>query len=159
MSEVIEEAKDNLSPGVRSLLARIDAYCAKMAPGMRLTDDQINMQQKELYLTLQAVLTQQSHSDFLAAFNGTVAKFKQYGNEALSTLHVSRNHYSVKLDSEQRRDFASWVNVFVILSKDNLRHALYKQVDPEKAYRGIPEIQRIRAMEHVNRMMAPNQPA
>lgn len=156
MSEAIEEVKDTLSPGVRSLLARIEAYCAKMAPGMRLTDDQINLHQKELYLTLQSVLSQNDHADFLAAFNGTVALFKKYGNGALSTLHVSRNHYSIKLDSVQRRDFASWVNVFVILSKDNLRKALYKQVDPEKAYRGISEMHRIRAMEHVNRMMAPN---
>jgi hypothetical protein len=155
MSEVIEEAKDTLSPGVRSLLARIEAYSAKMAPGMRLTDDQINLNQKELYLVLQSILSQDSHADFLAAFNGTIELFKKYGNEALSTLHVSRNHYSIKLDSAQRRDFASWVNIFVILSKENLRKSLFKQVDAEKAYRGISEIHRIRAMEHVNRLMAP----
>lgn len=152
----MSEAQTDLSPGVRSLLARLESYATKMAPGLRLTEDQINTNQKELYLVLHRVVTQPEHADFLAAFNGTVELFKKYGDDALSSLLVSRNHYSIRLDAMQRRDFASWVNIFVILSKESLRRSLIKQVDLEKAYRGIPEVQRIRVVGHVKTLMAYN---
>ena len=153
MSEEMK-AQDTVSLGVRSLLSRIESYAEKMAPGKRNTEDQINMEQKGLYLTLQAILTQKENKDFVDAFNGTVELFKRYGNDALSTMFVSRNHYSIKLDANARRDFAAWVNIFVILSKPNLRHLLIKQTDPAKAYRSLPELQNIRAVEHIARLMA-----
>lgn len=153
MSEEMK-AQDTVSLGVRSLLSRIESYAEKMAPGKRNTEDQINMEQKGLYLTLHAILTQKENKDFVDAFNGTVDLFKRYGNDALSTMFVSRNHYSVKLDANARRDFAAWVNIFVILSKPNLRHLLIKQTDPAKAYRSLPELQSIRAVEHIARLLA-----
>jgi len=154
MSEEMKEVQDTVSLGVRSLLARIENYAQKMAPGKRLTEDQINMEQKGLYLTIQSILTQRENKDFIDAFNGTIDLFKQYGDGALSSMFVSRNHYSVKLDSNARRDFAAWVNIFIILSKPNLRHLLIKQTDPEKAYRALPEIQMIRAVDHIKRLLA-----
>lgn len=153
MNESAYDDRASLSPGVRSLLARLDTYADKMQPGKRLTTDQINTNQKELYLILQAVLSQPTHQDFVDAFNGTIAGFRKYGNGALSTLLASRNFYSVKLDLDQRRSFSAWINVFVILSKESLRRVLIKQVDLAKAYQDLSEVHGIRAVAHARKLM------
>lgn len=155
MSESVAE----VSLGVSSLLAQIETYCAQMAPGKRLTEDQINMQQKGLYLLLSQVLKQESYKDFTDAFLGTVELFKRYREEALSTSLVSRNHYSVRLSTEQRRDFAAWVNVFVIMANDQLRRSLIKQTDPYKAFRALDEVQQERAVGFIKSVLSAEQQA
>jgi len=155
----MSETESQVSLGVSSLLAQIENYCAQMAPGKRLTEDQINIQQKGLYLLLSQVLKQETYKDFTDAFQGTVDLFKRYRNEALSTSLVSRNHYSVKLSTEHRRDFAAWVNIFVIMANDQLRRSLIKQTDPYKAFRALDEVQQERVVSYIKSLLVAEQQA
>ncbi len=145
--------KPTVSAGVCSLLQQLESYCEKMAPGKRLTEDQINTSQKGLYLNLRAAFRQADDADFRAVFNGIVDLFAAHRDGALSTLLVSRNHYSVKLDAEQRKEFSRMVGMFVVLASPLLRAGFNKRVDPVKALKGLDEPYFTRALNHVNNLV------
>lgn len=149
----MSESQTTVSAGVRSLLAQLESYCEKMAPGKRMTEDQINMQQKGLYTILFHVMRQQDANDYRDAFTGVVELFKAHREGALSTALVSRNHYSVKLSTEQRKEFARLVNLFVVMSNPVLVRGFHKQIDLTKTLKHLDEPYLGRAIEHIKALV------
>ena len=133
---LIENLRVNGTSSEIALISSLDAYVAKMKPGMPVDfEDGVNQQYK-LWMTLWRVLEESSNAEFNKLWNIVIGYFRKYQTGAMGGQYVNRFSEYWARDLDQLTAFQQMTNLLnvIVTDRPNLKKIVSIQRAVEKKF-------------------------
>lgn len=136
----IEQLKKTGTTEQLALIGNLEAYMAKMQPGMPVVGQEGASTQLSFWLTLKNLLTNASEGQFRNLWSIVLAYFHEYGHAVFHDSYIYRFSEHWTQSKKELDTFHRVLNLIKVSANPKTRDQTKKQVDLDKIVHSLPEV-------------------